>query len=465
MATIYTYQDLLAVGNNERERKEFVRRAINGHKSSEDYRIAADAYQYYVHKNVTINNFQKLLCKVTGEVVPDTYSANFKMACNHYRRFITQEVQYLLGNGVSWNNEDTGEALGKGRKSFDRQVKSAAQKARWGKVAFGFYDLDHVEVFSYLEFVPLFDEMDGSLKAGIRFWQIASNKPLRATLYEIDGFTKYVYKKDKESTVDDEKKRGYVRKIVSTEADGEEIYDEQNYPTFPVVPLWGSDDHQSSLIGLQEQIDCYDLIKSGFANTVDDASIIYWTLKNAGGMDDVDLAQFIERIKTVHAFNLDDEVEATPTTIDAPADGREKLLDRLDKDLYKDAMALDTERIAGGAVTATQIIAAYEDLNSKCDDFEYQILDFIEGILAIAGIEDEPTFTRSQIINREEMINIILSAAEYLPEEYVTTKILEILGDGDKAKKLLGDLELEQRGRFTADNEDDENDIDEEIEE
>lgn len=165
-----TYQDLLKVGENEADRKNFVRTLINEHKSSKDYRIAKEAYDYFRHRNVTISDYQKLLYTVTGEAIPDNYSANFKMASRHFYRFIVQEVQYLLGNGVTWNNEDTEDKLGTQRKPFDSQLKKAAKAALWGKVAFGFYDNDHVEVFDYLEFVPLFDEMDGSIKAGVRFW-------------------------------------------------------------------------------------------------------------------------------------------------------------------------------------------------------------------------------------------------------------------------------------------------------
>ena len=188
MTTIKTYQDLLEVGGDEKRRKEFVYELINEHKSSEDYRIAKDAYDYFTHNNATIREFQKLLYTVTGEVVPDNYSANFKMGCRHFYRFLTQEVQYLLGNGASWNEESTEERLGTKKKTFDRQLVDAAKKALWGKVAFGFFNNDHVDVFSYLEFAPLFDEMDGSIKAGVRFWQIDSTKPMRAVLYEIDGY-------------------------------------------------------------------------------------------------------------------------------------------------------------------------------------------------------------------------------------------------------------------------------------
>ena len=465
-----TYQDLLRVGADETDRKEFVFSLINEHKSTDDYKTAKDAYDYFRHRNVTINEFQKLLYTVTGEVVPDNYSANFKMACRHFYRFVTQEVQFLLGNGISWNNKDTEDRLGTQRYSFDKQVQNAAKKALWGKAAFGFYDKDHVEVFSYLEYIPLFDENDGSMKAGVRYWQIDPSKPLRATLYELDGFTKYAYNTDDDSEIKDEPKRAYILKVASTEADGEEIYDEQNYPTFPIVPLWANSEHQSELIGLREQIDCYDLIKSGYANTVDEASIVYWTIQNAGGMDDVDLAQFIKKIKTVHAAQVEDDgAKAESHSQEVPYQSREALLERLDADLYRDAMALDTQRISNGAVTATQIKAAYEDLNAKCDDFEYQVLDFINGILAVAGIDDEATFTRSMVVNQEEMIQIILQAAQYLPEAYVTTKILEILGDADKVEDVLKEMSEIELSRFQnnepEDEETEEEPAEEEIEE
>lgn len=239
MIVIKTYQDLLAVGEKEDDRKNFVYSVIQEHKTSEDYRIAKDAYDYFRHRNATIGDYQKILYKVTGEAIPDNYSANFKMSCRHFYRFITQEVQFLLGNGASWGNENTEALLGNRRYGFDKQLVNAAKKALWGKVAFGFYNKDHVDVFSYLEFAPLYDEMDGSLKAGIRFWQVDPTKPLRATLYEIDGYTKYVWNNESDENLD-EPKNAYINHIEHTEADGDVIYDQENYPTFPIVPLWGN---------------------------------------------------------------------------------------------------------------------------------------------------------------------------------------------------------------------------------
>ena len=440
-----TYQDLLGIGEAEAKRIEFVLAAINEYKGSNIYREGVVAYEYAKHRNVTIGQYQKLLYTVQGKAVPDNYSANWKMASNFFHRFVTQEMQYLLGNGITWVNEDTAEALGG---QFDIQLQKAGKNALIGGVAFGFWNLDHLEVFKVTEFVPLYDEENGALCAGIRFWQLAADKPMRATLYELDGYTEYMWNESKGSVL--KEKRGYVELSRTSEADGTEIYDYENYPGFPIVPLWGNPNHQSELVGLREAIDCYDLIKSGFANDLDDSSQIYWILQNAGGMDDVDLAKFVERIHTVKAAAVEDSgAKAEAHTVEVPYASREALLERISGDLYRDAMALDTKQIAGGAVTATQIRAAYEPLNSKTDEFEYCVHEFLDGILELAGITDEaPSFTRSMMINRSEEIQSVLQAAIALDGDYVTRKLLTILGDGDKADEMIEKLHAEELNRF-----------------
>ena len=440
-----TYQDLLGIGEAEAKRIEFVLAAINEYKGSNIYREGVVAYEYAKHRNVTIGQYQKLLYTVQGKAVPDNYSANWKMASNFFHRFVTQEMQYLLGNGITWVNEDTAEALGG---QFDIQLQKAGKNALIGGVSFGFWNLDHLEVFKVTEFVPLYDEENGALCAGIRFWQLAADKPMRATLYELDGYTEYMWNASKGSVL--KEKRGYVELSRTSEADGTEIYDYENYPGFPIVPLWGNPNHQSELVGLREAIDCYDLIKSGFANDLDDSSQIYWIIQNAGGMDDVDLAKFIERMKVVHAAVVEDQgAKAEAHTVEVPYASREALLERISGDLYRDAMALDTKQIAGGAVTATQIRAAYEPLNSKTDEFEYCVHEFLDGILELAGITDEaPSFTRSMMINRSEEIQSVLQAATALDGDYVTRKLLTILGDGDKADEMIEKLHAEELERF-----------------
>lgn len=432
-----TFNDLLEVGENEANRMQFVYEAISEHKSSDLYKTAQIADEYDRKQNRTIVQFQKLLYDATGRAIPDNVSANYKITSGFFNRFTTQQVQFLLGNGVTWEDETTKGHLGE---DFDQQLQVAAKASLGAGVSFGFYNYDHLEVFSALEYVPLYDEENGALMAGIRFWQVDAQKPLRATLYEIDGITEYIWEDGEGRILKD--KRPYILTLISTGVDEAEIFAGENYPTFPIVPLWANPHRQSELVGLREQIDAYDLIKSGFCNTIDEASFIYWTINNAGGMDEIDLAEFVQRLKTIHAANVEDTgATAQANSLEAPHEGREALLDRLAKDMYADYMALNIDEIKGGANTATQIRAAYEPMNNKADQFEYCVIEFLQGILSVAGLEDNPTFTRSYLVNTQEEISVLLQAAQYLDDEYVTRKILTLLGDADKADEIIASMD------------------------
>lgn len=446
MIDILTYNDLLDIGENERDRMEFILSAINEHKSSELYKTAYDAELYYKHQNPTIMRFQKFVYNQFGQKVPDIWSPNNKIASNWYNYFTTQAVSYLLGNGVTFGKkEQTKDKLGK---QFDKRVQDIAIHAKNCGVGFGFWNLDHIEAFSLTEFVPLYDEDDGSLKAGIRFWQIDDNKPLRATLYELDGYTDYIKRKDEDMAVLVEKRK-YTQTKTSNAIEGDIILDGDNYPGFPIVPLWNIN-RQSDIVGNRGTIDAYDLMVSGLINNVSDGEFIYWILKNCDGMTPLDDAKFLEQLKLTHVghANGDDgaSVDAHNVTVEFQATA--EALDRLTAQLYTDFMALRVQDLSAGNKTATEITAAYEPINQKTDQFEYQVTEFINGILALAGIDDEPTYTRSQMSNQSETLEMVLQAAEYLDDEYVTTKILTLLGDADKAQEVLKRKDAEAADRY-----------------
>ena len=416
-----TYQDFLEVAEkSDRERMEFVLSAINNHKDSDLYKQAVIAKEYDAHRNVTIANFQKLLYTLNGKVIPDNYSPNYKLRSNFFANFITQETQYLLGNGVTLKKEENKAKLGAG---FDTRLQDAAHDALVGGVSYGFWNLDHLEVFDVTEFVPLLDEENGALRSGIRFWQVCTSKPLRATLFEPDGFTQYIRRSGEEMMIL-EPKRGYVAVEATSEIDGTELLAYQNYPGFPIIPMYGNRAKQSELVGQREAIDCYDLIKSGFANTVDDASVIYWTISNAGGMDEIDMARFKESMRRIGIGLVDDDgAKAEAHTLTIPVEAREALLSRISDDLYRDFQMLDVTKLQGGQKTATEITAAYQSMDNKVDQFEYCVIDFLQALFKIVGIEDEPSFTRSKVTNQLEQTQMVLLAANYLDDETILNKL------------------------------------------
>ena len=179
-----TYQDFLREATTDENKINFIQKAINQHINSDDYKKAVEAYEYYRQRNTAIMQYQKILYTVTGKPIEDVFSANHKTTSNFFYKIITQMIQYSLGNGLTFENENVKEKF---TGDIDLKIKKIFRYAAIEKIAFGFYNNGNLECFKVTEFVPLWDEEDGSLKAGIRFWQIDSSKPLRATLFELDG--------------------------------------------------------------------------------------------------------------------------------------------------------------------------------------------------------------------------------------------------------------------------------------
>lgn len=451
-----TYQDFLKVG--EDGKAAFVDMAIGVHKSSEMYEIAKTADLYDRQKNKTINEYVKTMFTLAGAPIEDFTASNNKITCNFFHRLNTQRCTYSLGNGIYFANDTSGTLKQQLGDAFDNAVYDAGYYALIHGVTFGFWNVDKLHVFPLTEFVPLWDEMDGTLKAGIRFWQIDDSKPMIAVLYEIDGYTRFqtVTKtrgkgKDTETYSELEEsqpKRPYKLTVRINEVGDETVVGEDVYSDLPIVPLWGSKLKQSTLVGMQQAIDSYDLIRSGFANDLSDCAEIYWMIENCGGMTDEDLARFRDRLKINHIVEVPtgDGAKATPYTQEIPHAARMEYLNSIRTGIYEDFGGLDVHQVSADS-TNDHLQAAYQPLDENADDFERHCIEFIQQILVIAGIEpDMPIFKRNRISNQKEQVEIVLQEAEYLDTETILSKLPNITPD--EVKEIMKRLDRESMERF-----------------
>lgn len=469
---LLTYQDFLEEPNV----LDFIGKAINQHVSSEDYKIAQEADAYDRQKNTTIYNYVRMIFTSTGAPVQDFTAANNKIASNFFHRLNTQRCMYSLGNGISFSDHKdkrkvngleqtvdlTDEMLGT---EFDTDLKDGAYKALIHGVSFGFWNLNKLYVFPLTEFVPLWDEETGALRAGIRFWQLDKDKPITAVLYEEDGYTKFRGGRHSGNMnfAVVQPKTAYKQVYRESAADGVEVVGVENYGSLPIVPLWGSKLHQSTLVGMQRAIDSYDLIRSGFANDLTDCAQIYWILSNCSGMTDAELARFRDRLKVQHIAVADTENSAvTPYTQEIPFQARQTYLDAIRAGIYEDFGGLDVHTVAAGA-TNDHIDAAYQPLDENADDFEYQIIKFVQQILALMGVEDTPVFKRNRISNQKEQVEMVMMEAQYLDDETVLQKLPNVTVD--EIPGILQRKGLENQDRFEADVPTDEENENEEMQE
>ena len=460
-----TFQDFLRAKETSEDLSGFVMMAIQEHKSSDDYQIAKYADLYDRQRNVTINEYVRTMFTMGGLPVEDYTASNNKIASNFFHRLNTQRCTYSLGNGIYFANDKSNELKKKLGVNFDNAVYDAGYKALIHKVSFGFWNADRLYVFPYTEFKPFWDEFDGQLKAGIRFWQIDESKPMTAVLYELDGYTRFqtVTKEKKENgqTVyyDEleqyEEKKPYKSTVRSNDAGDEEVVGVEGYSTLPIVPFWGSNLKQSTLVGMQQAIDSFDLIRSGFANDLSDCAEIYWLVSNYGGMTEDDLARFRDRMKIQHIVEAPGDGDVKPYTQEIPYAARQAYLTDIRSGIYEDFGGLDVHQVSADS-TNDHLEAAYQPMDENADDFEFQCIEFIQQILVVAGFEiDTPVFKRNRISNTKEQVDMVLAEAEFFDEETVLNKLPNVTPD--EVKEIMQRKAKESMDRFgTSKNDEDE---------
>lgn len=458
-----TFQDF----EQEQNKTAFVSKAIQEHMESRDYRMARSADLYDRQLNETINNYVRMVFTLTGTPIEDFTASNNKVSSNFFHRLNTQRCTYSLGNGLSFTRKEdrvdedgmvttvdlTKEALGP---KFDTDIKEAGYKALIHGVSFCFWNVDRMYVFPLTNFVPLWDEETGVLRAGIRFWRLAPDKPLMAVLYEEEGYTKFKSVNDSDISLQKVfERKPYKTNINYVPDTGEEsVVGEESYGKLPIVPLWGSALRQSTLIGMQQKIDSYDLIRSGFANDLTDCAQIYWIVENCGGMSMDELAQFRDRLKINHIVVADTDGggKVTPYTQEIPYQARKTYLDDIRAGIYEDFGGLDVHTVAAGA-TNDHIDAAYQPMDEEADDFEFQIIECVQQILALIDIEDTPIFKRNRISNQAEQVQMVISEAPYLDDETILRKLPNI--SPDEVQEILARRNEAGQSRFEDNTEED----------
>ena len=422
--------------------------AINEHKNSPEYKTALTAHDYYKKRNPDIARLEKVIYDMQGMAHKDLVSPNHKLRNGYYPAIINQTVSHLLANGVGFSDPKIKNRFGK---NFDGVLRKMAVDAKNSGVSYGFYNGERVIHFPFLEFKAIPDDRTGAIVSGVRFTQIDENKPLVATLYEPDGYTEYI--RDKNELEITKPKTAYIVNKVSNAVEGVYGVHEGNFSRLPIYPLYNVS-HQSEIIGTQEILTAIDMVNSQLVNNVSQGELVYWVLKNYGGMDDLDDANFIINILKSHIFHIEgNDCEASPHQITVPFEANEAAAVRLKRLLYESMGAVDTETLRAGNLTATAINAAFHDMRLNSANMEYEVIEFIQGICRIAGLSENValSFTYFETVNETEAIQNIIASAPFISDETATRKICEVLGISDEFENIQKQKIAESLERFSED--------------
>ena len=416
MFTDITWQDYLGAS----DKMALLLEAIRRYKASPAFHRALEANCYFRGENSavarkTILRARKIegrdasgrrrIRSGTEDVVGNRIASAFLF------RFVTQQNQFLLSEGVSLP-EDAKHALGA---DFDHQLERLGECALLHGCAWGFWNADHIEVIeaaknAYSGFFPLLDEMTGEMMLGVQFWQIAPDRPMYVRIFDEEGVR--ILREDRTGLSLAGEKEPYCRTLVEDALESA-VITEEGYGRIPLIPLKANTEAASEFTpAIKAKIDAYDTILSDFADNLDRANDVYWVLNNFGGtMDEV--AELLEQINRVKAVaNISDGsgngATAEPRTIEVPYAARREALDLLERALYQDYMALDMDALTGGSLTNVAIRAAAANLNLKADRYEWQVRQFVQSLLSLIGHPTEDIrFNRQTIANDSEVVQDI----------------------------------------------------------
>ena len=437
-----TYEDLEKCGDDETKTRDFIYTMIAQQNDNPRFQEGLVAGEFYRGGDPEIRRFEHIIYDTMGFPRKDEFRANHKLTTNLYNLFITQEISYLLGNGISFENEKIKEQFGT---EFDYNLQDLATWAANDSEAYAYLTKDGIEIFNVAcddeepHFIPIFSLTDRKQpKAGIRHWRAGEFQPLNVILYRASGYSVWQEKDGKLQITQPEKPYD----ITYTENEMGERWDiETNRKSeLPIIPLFYIN-HKSAIHNQREKLNAYNLVLSGLVNNTTEVNLLYWVIKNADGMDDTNYENFITNLYKSHVLSLPDGVEADPHEIKTDFDGYQSTLSRLRAELFQDFKAVDTMNIAGGNKTTVEIKAAYENLNLKCDDLEKQIGKFIRKVLKFYGFDENSKFhfTRPMNVNMTEFITMLNSSVNNTVNEEDAMKlaysVLGMIDEYDEAVK------------------------------
>lgn len=461
-----TYQDYLKADNVT----SWLQSALVEYTSSAEYKKAQMEAEYMAGRDTEIINTVKVLYDMAGNGKIDYTAANNRISSNILHRLISQRCTYSLGNGVSFASsvQERGqdgkvhtvdavkETLGN---KFDTIVYRAAYWACGNGESYTYVHKGHradkweFDVFKRTEFLPLYDEYTGILRAGVRFWtlDVANNtRPITAILYTEAGYQRFQTPQNEygyAALQPVSEITPYTERVQVSQADGVEVIGAGKTTGFPIVPLYPNESKTAALDNLKAKIDALDMALSGFANDMEDVAQIYFMVNGGLGMDDSELEQMRDRMKLMHILNIDgDHSSITPYTQEPPYAARQTFIQELIERIYADYGALNVISISSQQRTATEIEAAYQPMDEEADAFEYQLIEYIQQILHIIALDDMPVFKRNRISNQKEQTEMVLLASSVLDKQTILEKLPWI--SVDEVDDILSRLDADSYSRM-----------------
>lgn len=214
----------------------------------------------------------------------------------------------------------------------------------------------------------------------------------------------------------------WYREIYDNTLNNLKKIEKHSWGRVPFIEIENNEEKTTDLEPIKPLIDAYDLINSGFVNTIEDLKEIIWLINGYGAED---LLALIENLKINGVARTNDtagKIEAKLLPI--PYEARQVLLKGLKELIYEFGRAVDTSNkdLIGQAPSGVALEFLYTDLDMKADDSIggltnaiYEILWYVLEDLKMQGkipdtineFDFKIEFNKSRIFNETEKVNTL----------------------------------------------------------
>jgi SPP1 family phage portal protein len=203
----------------------------------------------------------------------------------------------------------------------------------------------------------------------------------------------------------------------------------KNLPFIPFIPLFNNKAKKSDLDGIQDLLDMYNSINSGFVDNINLFQEAIVKLKGFTG-DTEELETIRKNMQKYKMVGIPqgggDNADMEYMGIEIPVEARKVILEILKENIFKVGQGLDPDRLASEShITNGVIKARYSQLDMKANRTQKQLKIFYEKFVDCvnqfnnSGLDKEITFNRSMIFNESESIDNCLKSMNLLDQETI----------------------------------------------
>jgi len=359
-----------------------------------------------------------------GQVHTIKVNTNCYLYTNYFKMLVNQKVNFLLAKEPELKISNTELTIATITDMLEEGLLNASlDTAAWLHFYVENNKLDWIFVHDS-EIIPIYDKYKKNITSVIRYFLIDKDT-YRVETWTDKGVKVDIVAKDKIQSTEllyhYEETSYYQGEVENIEG--------KNLPFIPFIPLFNNKAKKSDLDGIQELIDMYNSINSGFVDNINLFQEAIVKLKGFTG--DTEEIETIR--KNMQQFKMvgipqggGDNADMEYMAVEIPVEARKTILDILKENIFKIGQGLDPDRLAGESnITNVVIKSRYSALDMKANGTAKQLKLFYEKFVDCvntfnnSGLDKEITFNRSMIFNESESIDNCLKSMNLLDMETI----------------------------------------------